>query len=296
MATTEADVADAEQQLKQFEAQLEDDPENEAKKGLVETTKEYLAALYDDLEKSQGQVPLPVPPKATSSGKQQKAPETASGSAKPAYKLNDVIMAKWISGDKQFYQAKIIGVYGSSANPKYTVRFIDYDGYTEQVGIQDTYVVQSSSKKRKADTYATPIEPKKQKADVSPVAGPAATTAAATGPVASSSTGIISAAPNINKELASQVKKEPSKVSDGPARPAKVARKVKANKELESTKNNWKNFNAGLSKKGIKTKESMFRVPDNPNARVGFTGSGKAMSKDIVRTKHVYSMPKEEED
>ena len=46
---------------------------------------------------------------------------------------------------------------------------------------------------------------------------------------------VISAAADIDPTLASQARKEPSKVSDGPTRPAKVPRKVKANKGLEVT-------------------------------------------------------------
>ena len=78
---------------------------------------------------------------------------------------------------------------------------------------------------------------------------------------------MISAAANIDPALASQAKKEPSKVSDGPTRPAKVPRKVKANKELEAGKNKWQEF-ATKGKTGkVAKKESMFRTPDGVNAR-----------------------------
>lgn len=78
---------------------------------------------------------------------------------------------------------------------------------------------------------------------------------------------VISAAADIDPALASQAKKEPSKVSDGPTRPAKVPRKVKANKELEAGKSKWQDF--AVKGKFGKTakKDSMFRTPEGVNAR-----------------------------
>lgn len=77
---------------------------------------------------------------------------------------------------------------------------------------------------------------------------------------------VISAAADINPALASQAKKEPSKVSDGPIRPTKVPRKVKAKKELEAGMSKWKDFSNGKTGKVAK-KESMFRTPEGVNAR-----------------------------
>ena len=85
---------------------------------------------------------------------------------------------------------------------------------------------------------------------------------------AAKSTGVISAAADINPTLASQAKREPSKVSDGPIRPAKVPRKVKANRELEAGKSKWQEFSAKGSKAGkAGKKDSMFRTPEGVNAR-----------------------------
>ena len=79
--------------------------------------------------------------------------------------------------------------------------------------------------------------------------------------------GVISAAADINPALASQARKEPNKANDGPARPTKVSRKVKANRELEAGKAKWQEF-ASKGKFGKATKkESMFRTPDGVNAR-----------------------------
>jgi len=87
------------------------------------------------------------------------------------------------------------------------------------------------------------------------------------GPIMPTNSNVISAAADIDPALASQAKKEPSKVSDGPTRPAKVPRKVKANKELEAGKSKWQDF-ASKGKFGKSTKkDSMFRTPEGVNAR-----------------------------
>ena len=56
-------------------------------------------------------------------------------------------------------------------------------------------------------------------------------------------------------------------MSDGPTRPAKVPRKVKANKELEAGKNKWQEFATKGKTGGKAKKESMFRTPEGVNAR-----------------------------
>ena len=199
-----------------------------------------------------------------------------------AWKVNDIVMARW-SGDHKLYQAKITSITGSSSAPKFMVLFLGY-GNTDTVEAKDIIPLASESKKRKADG--------------SPVAQ--------AGPATPGSSSVISAAADIDPALASQVKKEPSKVTDGPPKPAKIPRKVKANKELESAKSKWQDFKGLKTKSGNKgmKKESMFRVSDDHNARgmifdhiasnsadlipVGFTGSGKPMRKDATRTRHMY--------
>ena len=180
--------------------------------------------------------------KAAAQAAQIPAEDSRSASA---WKVNDVVMARW-SVDHKLYQAKITSITGSSSAPKFMVLFLGY-GNTDTVEAKDIIPVAGESKKRKADS--------------SPV-----TTA---GPATPASSSVISAAADIDPTLASQVKKEPSKVSDGPARPAKVPRKVKANKELESAKSKWQDFQGGKGKFGNKAlkKDSMFRVSDDHNAR-----------------------------
>ena len=165
------------------------------------------------------------------------------------FAVNDNVHARWVSGDNAFYPARITSITGSSSNPVYIVSFKSY-GTTETLNAKDIKPISSNgdSRKRKAD--GTPGTPSAQ--------------TLATIPVNSS---IISAAADINPALANQARREPSKVSDGPVRPAKVPRKVKANRELEAGKSKWQDF-SNKSKVGrANKKDSMFRTPDGVNAR-----------------------------
>lgn len=164
--------------------------------------------------------------------------------APTAFSVNDTVLAKWVTGDKSFYPARITSITGSSSKPVYIVTFKSY-ATTETLSAHDIKPISNESKKRKAD--GTPVTP--------------------TTPTIPFNSNVISAAADINPALASQAKKEPSRVSDGPIRPPKVPRKVKANKELEAGKNKWQEF-ATKGKTGkVAKKESMFRTPDGVNAR-----------------------------
>lgn len=212
--------------------------------------------------------------------------------AKTTFAVNDTVLARWMSGDKAFYPARITSITGSSSKPVYIVTFKNY-ATTETLSAQDIKPTAIDSKKRKADgTPGTPSTPS----------------------VPLNNTNVISAAADINPALASQAKKEPSKVSDGPTRPAKVPRKVKANKELEAGKNKWQEFaTKGKGAAKFAKKDSMFRTPDGVNARgtrslasstlkviaksliVGFTGSGQEMRKDPGRSRHIYQPTADDE-
>jgi len=191
--------------------------------------------------------------------------------AKPVtFAVNDTVSARWKSGDGAFYTGRITSITGSSTNPIYIVHFKNYNA-TETLRSKDIKpLANTDSRKRKAD-------------GISGSASPALTPP--------SNPNVISAAAHVDPLLASQVhaKREPSKVSDGPIRPPKVPRKVKANKELEAGKSKWQDF-AAKSKGLAKTakKESMFRTGESVHARVGFTGSGTSMRKDEKRSRHIY--------
>jgi len=165
------------------------------------------------------------------------------GDVQTSFKVNDTVLAKWHSGDKGFYPARITSITGSSTAPVYIVKFKNYDT-TETLRAKDIKPV---------------INPNKRKADGTPVV--------ASIPSPPMQSNVISAAANINPELAQQTKREPSKVSDGPVRPAKVPKKIKANKELEAGKSKWQDFAAkGKFGKGAK-KDSMFRTPEGVHGR-----------------------------
>ena len=181
--------------------------------------------------------------------------------------VKDTVLAKW-SGDKQFYEATIISKTGSSADPVYTVTF-KIDNSTET--------------KRSHEVRAMPS--KKRKAEAAPSAISTPPVVASPGPIPNSS--VITAAPVVDKTLIQ--KREPSMVSDGPTRMAPEKKKLKGVRPMETKKNNWQAFQASGPKKvpagASKQKESQFRTPAAPNARVGVTGSGKPMQKDQTRAK-----------
>jgi survival of motor neuron-related-splicing factor 30 len=163
--------------------------------------------------------------------------------------VNDMVSARWKSGDGAFYTGRITSITGSSANPVYIVHFKNYNA-TETLRAKDIKpLANTDSRKRKADGISGSSSPA-----LTPPSNP----------------NVISAAAHVDPLLASQAqaKREPSKVSDGPIRPAKVPRKVKANKELEAGKSKWQDFAAkskGLGK--VAKKESMFRTGESVNAR-----------------------------
>jgi len=196
-------------------------------------------------------------------------PPPPTDEAPVVFNVKDLVLAKW-SGDKQFYEATIITKTGSSADPVYTVSF-KIDNSTET--------------KRKYEVRAMPG--KKRKAEGAPAASlpPPPPTASTPDPYSAST--VITAAPVVDKSA--MQRKEPSMVSDGPTRMAPEKKKLKGGKVMENKKANWQSFMQNGPKKtaitATKHKESMFRTPDAPNAKVGVVGSGKPMQKDPSRSK-----------
>ena len=210
-----------------------------------------------ELKPAAAPVPVkkPSPPPVKEKWSKENHPAYQAGYRKPTipqeepekntnFQVNDTVLAKWKSGDKGMYPAKITSITGSSSKPIYIVRF-KAAGDQETLFAHELKAMSNDSRKRKADgTPATPTTP-------SVPANPS----------------IISAAASIDPTLASQAKKEPSKVSDGPPRPAKVPRKVKANKELEAGKSKWQDFTAKGRAGKVAKKDSMFRTGEGVNAR-----------------------------
>ncbi|KAA8916866.1 hypothetical protein TRICI_000985 [Trichomonascus ciferrii] len=160
------------------------------------------------------------------------------------FTAGDMVMAQWLSGDKQYYQAKVTSVTGSMSNPRYTVKFPKHN-----------------------TTETLPADSVRQMP-----------------------------ATHVNKKPAIPPKTRPiDKVSkpDNQA-PKKVQHQPSKAQILDSGKQKWQQFTKkGLKQgKGMKAKKlgetSMFRSPDDPQARVGVVGSGRGMTKEKPRTKHVF--------
>ncbi|KAL8710190.1 MAG: hypothetical protein Q9225_007330 [Loekoesia sp. 1 TL-2023] len=281
----EAELKEYKLQLETVQSGLQADPDNADLQNIKNDLEEVITLTSTAIaELKQASAPVPVkkpsPPPVKEKWSKENHPAYQAGYRKPVatppspveeptkttFAVNDNVLARWISGDKAFYPARITSITGSSSKPVYIVTFKNY-ATTETLSAQDIKATSNDSKKRKADgTPGTPSTP--------------------TVPV---NTNVISAAANINPDLANQAKREPSKVSDGPTRPAKVPRKVKANKELELGKNKWQEFSTkGKTAAKFGKKDSMFRTPEGVNARVGFTGSGQEMRKDPGRSRHIY--------
>lgn len=175
--------------------------------------------------------------------KRPESEQTAEeGQTAVSLKVNDQVSAKWKSGDGSWYPARITAITGSTTKPVYIVTFQKY-ATTETLSARDLRPLAADSRKRKADGPPQP--------SILPI---------------TPNPNVISAAASVDPTLASQARQEPSKVGDGPARPTKVPRKVKASKELETGKSKWQEF-ASKGKFGKGKKESMFRTPDGVNAR-----------------------------
>lgn len=249
-------------QLETVDSGLQADPENAELQNLKTELEEVITlteTAIAELKPASAPQPArkPSPPPVKEKWSKENHPAYQAGYRKPTapqspvveegptmFQVNDNVVAKWKSGDKSFYPARITSITGSSSKPVYIVTFKSYST-TETLSAQDIKPLSSDSKKRKADGIS----------------------GAPAGPTLPANTNVISAAADINPALASQARKEPSKVSDGPTRPAKVPRKVKANKELEAGKSKWQDFaTKGKFGKAAK-KESMFRTPDGVNAR-----------------------------
>jgi survival-of-motor-neuron-related-splicing factor 30 len=213
------------------------------------------------------------------------------------YQVNDTVMAKWLSGDKGFYPARITAVTGSSTAPIYTVKFKSYDT-VETLRAKD---IRPVAQKRKADGTAVSTNPSATASAATPSPSSLTPAPANNGIVLSAAADMYPQAQAANKAADNDDEK-----------PRPKFKKIKATKELEKGKNKWQEFTTkGKFGKAAK-KESMFRTPEGIHGRgeylmtffekqfanaatVGFTGSGQTMRKDPTRTRHVYQ-PNEDLD
>jgi survival of motor neuron-related-splicing factor 30 len=310
LAALKAELVEFEDGLKttiEYLALFPDDDESKETKSMMEEQIATVSAQIAEEEAKQAASAPPPPPPADDDVPppppkfdmskhpkfRKQSPEAApsppphDAHAQQVFNVKDVVMAKY-SDDKQWYQANIISKTGSSTDPVYTVTFKGY-GNTETKRKHEIRPLHSESKKRKADGSAANSTPD-QAAPVSPRPASSVT--------ANGGAHVISAAPSVDPmlmHLQQQAKREPSKVSDGPTRMAPEPKKLKGQKQLQKNQSNWQAWSStGPKKTGFasaatnKKKDSMFRTPDLPNAKVGFTGSGKPMQKDQARNKWTY--------
>jgi survival of motor neuron-related-splicing factor 30 len=258
IAAFENDIKEYRLQLETIQLGLQSDPDNTELQTLKAEIEDAIALLESEIANLR---PAPVSSKqspATSKEKwsRENHPAYQAGYKKPeaevedtqtpiAFSVNDTVTARWRSGDGGFYTARIQSITGSKNDPVYIVKFPKY-GTVETLKSRDIKPLSVEAKKRKADG----------------ISGSSTLTQA---PVVNTS--VISAAASVDPTLAQQAKKEPSKVSDGPARPAKIPKKVKANKELEAGKGKWQDFVAKGKGGKMAKKDSMFRTGESFTAR-----------------------------
>lgn len=196
----------------------------------------------------------PPPPPA-----EEKEPEVPV-----SYQVNDNVMAKWLSGDKGFYAARITSVTGSSTNPIYTVKFKSYDT-VETLRAKD---IRPAAQKRKADGSAVTGN---SATAATTTGGPAPPSAAVPGAAASSSSsaagssGIVLSAEASLYPQAQQAANQDG--ADAEEKPRKKFKKIKAKKELEAGKTKWQEFNAKGKFGKSQKKDSMFRTPEGVHGR-----------------------------
>jgi survival of motor neuron-related-splicing factor 30 len=262
VAALEGEVKEYKLQLETVQLSLQNDPDNSELQSLKQELEEVISLTESAIaELKPASVPAPSfqpsPPAVKEKWSKENHPAYQAGYRKPevetdettstSFAVNDTVSARWKTGagaDGGFYPARITSITGAANDPVYIVTFKNY-GNTEQLRAKDIKPFSGEARKRKADGIS---------GSSTPVVAPA-------------NPNIISAAANVDLALAQQAKREPSKVSDGPVRPAKIPRKVKANKELEAGKNKWQDFAAKGKGAKLAKKDSMFRTGQSVNAR-----------------------------
>ncbi|KAK4158342.1 hypothetical protein C8A00DRAFT_28622 [Chaetomidium leptoderma] len=300
-AQLEADRKEYESQLELVGVSLRDDPDNAELLGLKSELEQMMQLLDDSLAelKPKNEAARAAPKRAASPppAEQKWSREThpAFKKAAPveekekeleiiAYQVNDNVLAKWVTGDKGFYAARITSVTGSSTAPIYTVKFKSYDT-VETLRAKD---IRPVAQKRKADGTAVATNTTGAAASTATTASPSSLT-----PTQPSNGIVLSAAADMYPQ-AQAANQGAAENNDDKPRPK--FKKIKATKELEKGKNKWQEFSTkGKFGKSTTKKDSMFRTPDGIHGRVGFTGSGQSMRKDVTRTRHVYQ-PNEDVD
>lgn len=241
-ATIAAEIAELQFQLEQIEGALSADSENEE---LLTLQRELLDLITLTESKLQ---PL-ITTQDEQTGKRKFVEEESRA-------VGDSVLAKWVTGDHQFYPAKITSITGSAANPVYVVKFMEYN---ETQTLKSHQLKNLTEQKKRALDIA-----KERQVAISPIPPP----------------------PPANHRGA--IPPPP------PSEPIPKKTKPSINQELKKSASTWSNFaKSGPKTKGIVGRKkaigesSMFRT--NDDGRVGVIGSGKGMTADPgKREKHVF--------
>jgi survival of motor neuron-related-splicing factor 30 len=271
LASLEDDRSQYQEQLGFVLASLKDDPDNAELLSLKEELDTAVQMLDESIEELKPkrtepkaiEKPPPPPPKEEKWSRENHPafkktdatpalpPAEEEQQQQVAYAVNDTVLAKWISGDKGFYPARIMGVTGSRDAPIYTVKFKSYDT-VETLRARDIRPV--AAQKRKAEGAPGT-------ASSSGTASPAPVLA---GPAAPGGNGVIT---NVAASLYPQQADGKDGATASGEQPAKKFKKIKAKKELEAGKSKWQEF-SNKSKFGKNNKkDSMFRTPDGVRGR-----------------------------
>ncbi|EPE04930.1 hypothetical protein F503_00084 [Ophiostoma piceae UAMH 11346] len=133
LAQLQEDRGQYQEQLDLVSGSLSDDPGNAELLALKEELQSALDIIDESVEAlKQAEKEAPPPPqkqwqssKSASYGHKDRADDISD--APVVYKVNESILARWVTGDKAFYPARIMSITGSSTAPMYTVKFKSYD-------------------------------------------------------------------------------------------------------------------------------------------------------------------------
>jgi survival of motor neuron-related-splicing factor 30 len=229
--------------------------------------------------------------KPTSNPKPQH-PSKSSLDATPfahSFKTNDNVLAR--RKGKGLVSARIISTTGGASDPIYHVRYLD-DHDTAKLHHHDLKpAVKHHVEKPDSDLKKRKWE---DQDDIPPLVNPAKAENIAsfsvTAPgVTNNSNAVISAPAIINKEFAEKAQRDNSAPQSKNRRPD---RKVDNKRIMEKKKNAWQEFQ---KKNPMANKVSQFKTGEGLNARVGFVGSGKGMTKERKRERPIFNTDEDDE-
>lgn len=260
-ASGAAELAEYEYQLEQISGALKADPENDELLTLKTELNDLIAitkaSIQSSTSVSDGHAAI------ATSGESDKKRKLEPSALR---QVGDQVSAKWITGDHQFYPAKITSITGSQADPVYTVKFLEYN----EIQTLHSHQIRGINQHKKRTVDA----PKR-----APTNGPTSPTSLQT--------------PETSLQPPPPPPSSTGSTAKGP--PGQAAKKKPSMKEnLAQSATSWNSF----AKSGPKTTKkvgrqkaigegSMFRTEEG--GRVGVIGSGRAMTSDPgKRGRHIF--------